>query len=141
LTGAALFASPWLSESMNVSMFRRSASMHGAMLPLMSMTNTMSATPFVFERACGRGGAGAGASIPGEPASVKPASGATGASIGPAGSKEASATSSAGGAGASLETGSSDGVVPKSGGEDGSGRSVPDMLSAPTDLEFAEFRT
>src|SRR5687767_14299378 len=131
---------------MNVSMFLRSASMHGAMLPLMSITNTMSATPLVFERPCGRGGAGAGASIPGEPASIKPASGATGASVGPAGSNEASATGSAGGvvasptgsAGgvvASPETGASDGVVPKSGGEDGSRGSVPVMLSAPTDLE------
>src|ERR671911_2453935 len=50
LTGAALFASPWLSESMNVSMFFRSASMMGVMLPDTSMRKTMSATPLVLAR-------------------------------------------------------------------------------------------
>jgi hypothetical protein len=41
---------PELSESTNASMFFRSASMIGAMLPLTSIRNTTSATPFVFAR-------------------------------------------------------------------------------------------
>src|SRR4051794_7836561 len=49
---------------MNASMFLRSASMHGAMLPLMSTTNTMSATPLVLARACGAGAASAGSAMP-----------------------------------------------------------------------------
>ena len=49
---------------MNASMFLRSASMQGAMLPLMSTTNTISATPLVFARACGTGAEAAGAATP-----------------------------------------------------------------------------
>jgi hypothetical protein len=49
-TGAALLASPELSESTNASMFLRNASIMGAMLPLTSIKNTTSATPLVFAR-------------------------------------------------------------------------------------------
>jgi hypothetical protein len=63
-TGAALLASPWLSESMNTSMLRRSASMHGAMLPLTSMRKTRSATPLVFARACGAAAPCTGSATP-----------------------------------------------------------------------------
>src|SRR5690349_13641580 len=52
-TGGALFASPVLSESTNASMFVRSASMIGAMLPVTSIKKTTSATPLVFARAWG----------------------------------------------------------------------------------------
>ena len=38
--------------------------MQGAMLPLMSTTNTISATPLVFARACGAGAEAAGAATP-----------------------------------------------------------------------------
>ena len=48
-----MLAPPELSDSTNVSMFFRSASMIGAMLPLTSMRNTTSATPLVFVRVCG----------------------------------------------------------------------------------------
>src|SRR5688500_6251548 len=54
-TAGALFASPLLSESMNVSMLARSASMTGAMLPDTSMRKTMSATPLVLARGASGG--------------------------------------------------------------------------------------
>ncbi|CAA9350115.1 MAG: hypothetical protein AVDCRST_MAG11-3469, partial [uncultured Gemmatimonadaceae bacterium] len=70
-------ASPALSESMNTSMFLRSASMHGAMLPDTSIRNTMSATPRVFAR-----GAGAGASVASGASCAAGAAGAASASVG-----------------------------------------------------------
>ena len=55
-----MFASPLRSELMNASILVRSASIQGAMLPLMSTINTMSATPFVFAFSGGAEVIGAG---------------------------------------------------------------------------------
>ena len=67
---------------MNASMFLRSASMQGAMLPLMSTTNTISATPFVFARACGAGAEAAGAATPSDASASAAWIGAIAAAVG-----------------------------------------------------------
>src|SRR3954469_9382990 len=66
-TGAALLASPVLSELTNASIFLRSASMIGDMLPVTSMRNTTSATPLVFARVCGAAAGAASSDCPAAP--------------------------------------------------------------------------
>src|SRR3954465_10210997 len=78
---------------MNASMFLRSASMQGAMLPLMSTTNTISATPLVFARCCGAGAETAGAATPSD---ASASAGWIGAIPGAVGESTASSFSSTG---------------------------------------------
>src|SRR3954463_8675813 len=100
---------------MNASMFLRSASMQGDMLPLMSTTNTMSATPLVLARACGAGAAAAGAAMPGQTWSMVAACTGASASVTP-------------GAGSAEGVGCAEGVASVLRGEGGSRGSVSVML-------------